>query len=71
MPRQVIPTFPIDYIRDLSEKVYRIRLIQDSGKGADERMIQKDQDQGQKLRSRAAAYDPLTRAYLEAMGVKP
>lgn len=71
MAREKSPTFKPEYIRDLSERVYRARLIQDSGAGADARMIEKDGDDGRKLRSRASAYDPLTRAYLGAFGVRP
>lgn len=71
MPREPRPTFDPEYIRNLSEAVYRRRLIDDSGEGADERMIAKDKDSGEKLRGRAAAYDPLTRAYLHAFGVRP
>lgn len=64
------PTFAPDYIRDLSEQVFRIRLEQDCP-GNVARMIEKDEDSGEKLRNRAAAYDPITRAYLKAMGVEP
>lgn len=35
------------------------------------RMIEKDGDDGQKLRNRAGAYDPLTRAYLKVLGFEP
>ncbi len=61
------PTFDLEYIRDLSEKVYRDQL------GADDtaRMIAKDADCGFKLRNRAASYDALTRSYLKAMGIEP
>lgn len=55
-------------IRDVSEAVYRARLEQ-SCKGDVERMIAKDGDQGQKLRNRAGAYDPLTRVYLQVTGL--
>jgi hypothetical protein len=67
MAREPKPTFDPDYVRDLSEKVYRDRL------GADDvvSMIEKDQDGGAKLRARAASYDGLTRAYLKALGVEP
>ena len=67
MAREPKPTFDPDYIRDLSEKVYRDRL------GAEDvaSMIEKDDDGGTKLRSRAASYDGLTRAYLKALGVEP
>lgn len=52
-------------IRDISDKVYRIRL----GQRDTESMIAKDGDQGQKLRQRAGSYDVLTRAYLEALEI--
>ena len=64
------PTFAPDYIRDISEQVYRIRLEQDCA-GNVARMIEKDEDEGQTLRNRAAAFDPLTRAYLKALGIEP
>jgi hypothetical protein len=64
------PTFDPEYIRDLSEKVYRLRLEQDCA-GNVARMIAKDEDGGEKLRNRAGFYDALTRAYLKVMGVEP
>ena len=64
------PTFDPEYIRDLSEKVYRIRLEQECP-GNVARMVEKDEDNGQKLRNRAAFLDPLTRVYLDVMGFKP
>jgi hypothetical protein len=70
-PKEKKPTFDPNYIRNLSEAVYRIALNRDSGEGAVERMIAKDKDGGEKLRNRAAAYDKLTRAYLEVLGVTP
>ena len=60
-------TFSPSYIRDLSEKVYRSRL----GARDAASMIEKDRDSGEKLRSRAGSYDPLTRAYLDAIGIEP
>ena len=71
MAREPKPTFDPEYIRDISEKVYRANLNRDSGDGAPERMIEKDQDGGQKLRNRAAAYDKLTRSYLKVLGFEP
>lgn len=65
------PVFEPVRIRDISVSVYRKRLVQDSGHGADERMLAKDADGGLKMRGRAAAYDGLTRAYLDVLGVKP
>jgi hypothetical protein len=63
-------TLDPEYVRDISERVYRIRLEQDCA-GNVERMIAKDEDDGKKLRSRARAYDSLTRVYLEALGLNP
>ena len=56
-----------EQIRDISEKVYRLRLEQDCA-GNVACMIEKDGDGGKKLRNRAGAYDPLTRCYLAALG---
>lgn len=60
-------------IRDISEKVYRLRLEQDCP-GNVQRMLDKDRevdpdDNGKKLRNRAASYDPLTKAYLKVFGL--
>lgn len=68
--RERKPTFDPGYIRDLSEKVYRILLEADCA-GNVERMIEKDKDCGQKLRNRAGYYDRLTRAYLDVLGFEP
>lgn len=70
MSKDKPPSFDPEYIRDLSEKVYRIRIEQDSA-GAVDRMLAKDDDGGKKLRNRSGAYDPLTRAYLAALDIKP
>lgn len=56
-----------DYIRDLSERVYRDQL----GPADAASMITKDKDDGQKLRARATSYDRLTRAYLRVLGIEP
>lgn len=69
--REPKPTFDPDYIRDLSEKVYRLTLVRDNGEGSPERMIASDKDNGEKLRNRAGAYDPLTRVYLKVLGFEP
>jgi len=63
-------TFDPEYIRDLSEAVYRMRLEQDCA-GNTDRMLAKDNDGGKKLRNRAGAYDPLTRVYLKTLGFEP
>lgn len=58
-----------DQIRDISVEVYKRRL-EDSCRGDTERMLKKDaekdpNDNGKKLRGRAACYDPLTRHYVD------
>ena len=53
------------YVRDISEHVYRQRLVP-SGKDALKKMLAKDNDGGKKLRERAGAYDDLTRCFLRA-----
>jgi len=66
------------YIRSISERVYRIELARMAGgldpawrAGEADRMIEKDKDGGKKFSNRAGQYDHLTRAYLEALGIKP
>ncbi len=59
----------LDEITDISERVYRLRL-EDDCKGNVERMLAKDDDGGVKLRNRAKAYNPLTRAYLVALNIE-
>lgn len=61
------PEFDPVAVRDISERVYRERLESESGNGAVARMIEKDGDEGKKLRERACCYDSLTRSYLRAM----
>jgi hypothetical protein len=68
--KQKIPTFDPEHVRDISEKVYRIRLNDDCPSNVD-RMLAKDDDGGKKLRNRARSYDALTRAYLKALEIKP
>ena len=69
-----------EQIRDISEKVYRIRLDQDMPHKSDDnpgnvaRMLVKDRekdpdDNGKKLRGRAGSYDALTRVYLQVLGL--
>lgn len=72
------PTFAPEYIRSISERVYRVRLAESAG-GNDpawraaeaDRMIEKDGDGGRKFSGRAGQLDPLTRVYLEVLGLKP
>jgi hypothetical protein len=56
-----------EQIRDLSVEVYKMRL-EDSSLGGVSRMLEKDDDDGAKMRGRAASYDKLTRAYLKVLG---
>lgn len=76
-----------EQLRDISEKVYRIRLEDDcpevrdhkgvvTRKGNVQRMLEKDaekdpNDNGKKLRGRAGFYDQMVRATLEAIGYEP
>lgn len=68
--REPKPAWSPEYIRDISEAVYRARLEQDCP-GNIERMIAKDEDTGEKLRNRAGSYDALTRVYLKTLGFEP
>lgn len=60
------PAYDPDEVRDISEAVYRTRL-EDECKGNVDRMIEKDNDGGKRLRGRSGAYDPLTRTYLDIL----
>lgn len=63
------PKWSTEQVRDISVAIYKMRLEQPSGggKGAVARMLEEDNDGGQKLRNRAGAYDALTRCYLEVL----
>lgn len=64
-PRKPPPramTYDDAMIARLCERVYRARLEGDA-----EKMIEKDGDDGHKLRLRALAYAPVVRATLDAM----
>lgn len=52
-------TLSHDEARDLSVKVYKYLL----GPSDTQRMLEKDNDGGKKLRERAGSYDRLSRAY--------
>jgi hypothetical protein len=57
------PTYSDDYVRDISEAVYRIRLGDDAVRRA-----LADPDRGETwLRNGAGSYDVLTRAYLDTL----
>jgi hypothetical protein len=72
------PVHTPEYIRSISERVYRLELARSAG-GSDQkwkaaeadRMIEKDGDGGKKFSGRAGQYDHLTRAYLEVLEIKP
>jgi len=53
--------FSAEYVRDVSEMIYRDRL----GEKDVASMIEKDGDGGVKLRQRAGCFDSLTRSYLK------
>jgi hypothetical protein len=55
--------FEPEYVRNISEAVYRERL----GESDTASMIEKDKDGGKKLRGRSASYDGMTRSYLRAI----
>lgn len=61
-PKGRTADFDATFIRDVSEAIYRQRL-EDSCKGAVDRMLAEDNDGGHKLRNRASSYDVLSRAY--------
>lgn len=61
------PEFDPEYVRDISEAVYKDRLRTTSGKNDVEKMIEKDGDNGEKLRRRAEIYDPIVRSVLRAV----
>lgn len=66
--KQCRELFGEEAIRNLSEMVYRLRLDrpgQDDGDAV--RMVAKDGDNGEKLRSRSGSYDSLSRDYLKAV----
>lgn len=63
-PKGRVAEFDAALVQRISEAVYRARLCDESGEGADLRMIEEDKDGGVKLKNRARAYDVLTRAYL-------
>lgn len=61
------PEFDPAEVRALSVAAYKMRLVQDSGEGAVERMIEKDGDAGEKLANRASIYDALSRCYMRLL----
>jgi hypothetical protein len=63
-----IPTWNPEFIRDLSEKIYRKKLDHECGDGTSD-MPRKPG--AMSIRDRAGAYDKLTRLYLDELGFKP
>ena len=55
-----------DQVDDLCEAVYKIRLEEDC-KGNVQRMLDKDNDGGKKLRGRSKFYRPAVMATLQAL----
>jgi hypothetical protein len=64
--KQKIAPLDSKRIRDIAEAVYRDRL----GERDVTRMIADDKDDGQKLRGRAACYEPLVLSFCRALGVE-
>lgn len=60
-PDAPVTTAEGNLVRDLSVAVYKLRL----GPVSTKRMLERDADGGVKLRRRAGAYDPLSKAYLQ------
>lgn len=74
-----VPTWNPEFIRDLSEKIYRKKLDSECGEGT-AKMTDDDIAAGKigpdgkpkmSIRNRAAIYDKLSRLYLEELGFKP
>lgn len=63
-PPARVAEFDPALVASISEAVYRQRLCDESGAGADLRMIETDEDGGAALRRRSESYHPLTRVYL-------
>lgn len=64
LKQSAAPALTDAQIRDISVLIYKKRLGPDSTR----RMLEKDNDDGKKLRERAGSYDPLTRAYVSILG---
>ena len=56
-------------IANITLAVYRARLDDDSGKGAADRQVQKDGDDGEKQRRRSVIYTPIVVETLIAAGL--
>lgn len=72
------PSYSRGFVRDLSERMYRLMLDRSCGKGT-AKMTDDDIANGimghdgkpkMSIRARAGAYDKITRMYLEVMGVE-
>lgn len=79
-PRE--PVHSVEFVRSISEKVYRAELARSAGgidqawkAGEADRMIAKYDAKGEDGQARfsrnAGQYDHLTRAYLDALEIKP
>jgi hypothetical protein len=69
-PPKRIAEFDPEYVRNLSEHVYRQRLdsVGEKEGTSAASMIAKDGDNGEKLRARAICFDEFSRCYLRAFG---
>ena len=68
MKKEREPTYSHDFVRDISEVIYREGL-EKACSGDVAKMIAKDGDNGEKLRVRAGFYDGLTHSYLKALDI--
>jgi hypothetical protein len=81
-PKEKPPTHSPEYIRSLSERLYRLLLAEDAG-GSDpahraqaaDRMIERDNAKGldglKLFSGRAGQYDRIVRHMLDILGIKP
>lgn len=76
-PKERPPTHSPEYIRSISERLYRILLAEDAGgdpawRAAEaDRMIAKDGDGGKKFSNRAGQYDRIVRHVIDILEIKP
>lgn len=62
------PTWNPEFIRDLSERIYRKKLDSECGKGTSDRPRKPGE---MSIRDRAGSFDKLSRLYLDELGFKP
>lgn len=78
-PPEAKPRHSAEFVRDVSERLYRKKLDSECGKGT-AAMTDEDIANGvmgpngkpkMSIRDRAGAYDKLTRLYLDELGIEP